>query len=142
MASAGLVWDWTRCWTLASGEISGDRDAPVSRWSYTSPDGRQAVWLAQMAATPVLRWRASAGASPWFAESGFGATFTTNLYQTNRKRFSTSFNFGDHLAIGRNFGAQREHELALRIKHLSTAGIKQTNPGENFVQLRYVRKFH
>lgn len=137
----GLVWDWTLRWPLASGEISGYWDASVSRWTFTSPDGRQTAWLAQTAATPVLRWRANAGASPWFAEAGIGATFTTNVYQTDRKRFSTSFNFGDHIAIGCNVGAQREHELALRVEHFSNAGIKHPNPGEDFVQLRYVRRF-
>ena len=59
-----------------------------------------------MAATPELRWRANAGASPWFAEAGIGATFTTNLHQTDQKRFSTRFNFGDHLAIGHPDGSK------------------------------------
>jgi len=76
-----------------------------------------------------------------FFEGGVGVTFTTNVYETDRKRFSTSFNFGDHLALGRNFGARREHELSLRFEHYSNAGIKHPNPGENFVQLRYLRRF-
>ena len=48
------------------------------------------------------------------------------------------FNFGDHLAVGRSFGVQREHELALRVQHFSNGGIKEPNPGETFLQLRYV----
>lgn len=137
----GLMWDWSGRWPLAHGEVSGYWDASVSRWSYPSADGRRAAWLAQIGATPVLRWRANEGLSPWFAEVGIGATFTTNVYETSSKRFSTRFNFGDHLAIGRNFGPGREHELALRLEHFSNAGIKHPNPGENFLQLRYVRRF-
>lgn len=139
--AAGLMWDWSSRWPLAHGEVSGYWDASVSRWSYPSPDGRRATWLAQFGATPVLRWRANDGSSPWFVEAGVGATFTTNVYQTASKRFSTRFNFGDHLGVGRNFGPLREHEVAVRLEHFSNAGIKHPNPGENFMQLRYVHRF-
>jgi hypothetical protein len=74
-------------------------------------------------------------------EGGVGITFTTTLYETERKRFSTSFNFGDHIAVGRNFGERREHEISLRIEHFSNAGIKHPNPGENFLQIRYSYRF-
>lgn len=51
--------------------------------------------------------------------------------------FSTTFNFGEHLAVGRQLGATRHHEVALRVQHFSNAGIRQPNPGENLVQVRY-----
>jgi len=70
-----------------------------------------------------------------------GVTLMTTIYQTDRKRFSTSFNFGDHVAVGCSFGARREQELALRLEHFSNAGIKRPNPGESFVQLRYSLRF-
>ena len=73
--------------------------------------------------------------------AGVGLTATSSVYQTRQKHFSTSFNFGTHLAIGRSFGERREHEVSLRIEHFSNAGIKHPNPGENFVQLRYARRF-
>ena len=63
------------------------------------------------------------------------------LYETDRKRFSTTFNFGDHLAVGRNFGQRSEHELSLRLQHFSNGGIKHPNPGEDFIQLRYAYRF-
>jgi len=37
--------------------------------------------------------------------------FTTNEYQTDRKRFSTSFKFDGHLTVGRHFGAEHDQEL-------------------------------
>lgn len=137
----GLTWDWNRRWDLWSGEITGYWEGSISQWSYPSAESRRTAWLAQVGAIPVFRYRPDAGASPWFFEAGVGVTFTTNVYETDRKRFSTSFNFGDHLAVGRNFGAHREHELALRFQHFSNAGIKHPNPGENFVQIRYLRRF-
>jgi lipid A 3-O-deacylase len=41
------------------------------------------------------------------------------------------------VAIGRRFGASKEHEVMLRLQHFSNAGIKHPNPGEDFLQLRY-----
>jgi lipid A 3-O-deacylase len=139
--SAGFVWEWARQWALGPVRLSGYHEAAVAMWSYPDAAGRRTAWLGQVGVTPVLRLRPDDGASPWFAEVGVGLTFTTALYETQRKRFSTSFNFGDHIGVGRNFGVTREHELALRIEHFSNAGIKSPNPGENFVQLRYSYRF-
>nr|WP_311732042.1 acyloxyacyl hydrolase [Variovorax paradoxus] len=53
----------------------------------------------------------------------------------------TRFQFTEQLGIGRNFGAQGEHELSLRLRHFSNAGIRKPNPGENFVRVRYLYRF-
>jgi lipid A 3-O-deacylase len=138
----GLTWNWGRGWTVGLFRLSGYWEASISEWSYPEMGDRKHAWLGQIGAIPVFRFRPDDGESPWFGELGVGATFTTNLYQTDRKRFSTTFNFGDHIAIGRNFGDRQEHEIALRVEHFSNAGIKHPNPGENFVQLRYSYSFH
>ncbi len=141
-ATAGLNWNWGREFQLGNAHITGYWEASVSQWSYPTTDVRRTAGLVQLGLIPVFRWRPAQGASPWFAEAGIGATLTTVAYQTDRKRFSTRFNFGDHLAVGRSFGRgygrERRHELSLRLEHFSNAGIKQPNPGENFVQLRYL----
>lgn len=139
-ATAGLNWDWGRELSLGTARITGYWEASVSQWSYPAADVRRTAGLLQLGLIPVFRWRPNAGTSPWFGEAGIGATLTTVAYQTDRKRFSTRFNFGDHLAVGRSFGAARAHELSLRLEHFSNAGIRQPNPGENFVQLRYLYK--
>ncbi len=139
-ATAGLNWHWGREFHLGSARIGGYWEASVSQWSYPSADVRRTAGLVQLGVIPVFRWRPGQGTSPWFGEAGIGATLTTVAYQTDRKRFSTRFNFGDHLAVGRSFGLTRAHELSLRFEHFSNAGIKQPNPGENFVQLRYLYK--
>jgi lipid A 3-O-deacylase len=139
-ATTGLNWNWGRDLRLGTAHISGYWEASVSQWSYRTADARRTAGLVQLSLIPVFRWRPAQGASPWFAEAGIGATLTTVAYQTDRKRFSNRFNFGDHLALGRSFGRTRAHELSLRWEHFSNAGIKQPNPGENFVQLRYLYK--
>lgn len=139
--AGGLDWDWQAQWALGGGRLSGYWEVSVSGWSYPTPDGRRTAWLGQVGVVPVLRYRPENGVSPWFYEIGIGATVTTTLYESERKRFSSNFNFGDHLAVGRSFGPQNRHELALRFEHFSNAGLKQPNPGENFIELRYTRRF-
>jgi lipid A 3-O-deacylase len=139
-ATAGLNWNWGRQFQVGTAQITGYWEASLSQWSYPTADVRRTAGLIQLGVIPVFRWRPGQGSSAWFAEAGIGATLTTVAYQTDRKRFSTRFNFGDHLAVGKSFGAARAHELSLRLEHFSNAGIKQPNPGENFVQLRYLYK--
>lgn len=64
-----------------------------------------------------------------------------SAYGSREKRFSTSFNFGDHIGVGLPLGEGDRQEVVLRIQHFSNGGIKRTNPGENFLQLRYVARF-
>jgi lipid A 3-O-deacylase len=139
--TAGAAWDWTRQWKLGRGQISGYWEVSVSQWSFLAADARRTAWLGKIGLIPVFRYRPSGGESPWFFEAGVGLTLTTSLYQTNRKRFSTHFNFGDHIALGRNFGRRDAHELSMRAQHFSNAGIKRPNPGEDFLQVRYAYRF-
>jgi lipid A 3-O-deacylase len=140
--TTGLMWDWDRRWALGGGELSGYWELSVSGWSYPTADGRKDAWLGQVGLIPTFRYVPDAGRAAWFLELGVGVTAMTTLYETQRKRFSTSFNFADHVAAGVTFGATRQHELALRLQHFSNAGIKHPNPGENFWEVRYVHRFH
>jgi lipid A 3-O-deacylase len=139
--AAGLIWDWERRWPVGSGSLTGYWEASLSEWSYPSMDGRRSATLGQVGLIPVFRYRFSDEPATWFAEVGIGVTLMTTVYETQRKRFSTAFNFGDHIAIGRSFGESGRHELALRLEHFSNAGISEPNPGQNFVQLRYTYRF-
>ena len=135
--SAGLIWDlpWQRDW--AGGRLAAYVEASAAHWSIEQVDGsRQQAAVTQIGLTPVLRWQATG--SPWFVEGGIGLNLIGPTYRAGRKRFSTAFNFGDHLAFGRQLGAR--DELALRVQHFSNADIKQPNPGEDFVQLRWSRR--
>jgi lipid A 3-O-deacylase len=116
-------------------------EASASRWSTRDGHPAEHGVLAQFAAIPVLRYHFDDGGSPWFVEGGIGATVTSSVYRSGQKRFSTAFNFGDHLGVGYAFGTTRRHEIVLRTEHFSNAGIEHPNPGQNFLQLRYAYHF-
>jgi lipid A 3-O-deacylase len=59
---------------------------------------------------------------------------------TRTLRFHPDACLGDHVGIGCEFGAVRRREAALRIEHFSNAGVDHPNPGDNFVQLRWVAR--
>lgn len=136
-ATLGLTLPWNNWRTeLWGSEVRGHWDVYVSRWSFDAAAG-QPSHTVLLGVTPTLRLRPDQGRSPWFIEGGIGATVASDRYITVHKEFSTRFNFASHVGFGVNFGEQRRHELSLRVQHLSNAGIKSPNPGENFVQLRY-----
>lgn len=91
--------------------------------------------------TPTIRLRMQEGRSNWFLEGGIGLSYSDVPYRTNSKKFSTRLNFADHLGLGYSFGPQRNQEIVLRMQHYSNGGIEKPNPGENFLQLRYVHTF-
>jgi len=132
-------WPWQQHWRYAT--LSGYFEADVGRWTSDVNGQERTVYTTQAGLTPVLRVRPSGRASPWFAEAGVGANLILPLFHSGDKSFSTEFNFGDHFALGRDFGSRGQHELALRIEHFSNAGINHPNPGENFGQVRYSWRF-
>jgi len=136
----GAVWPWAWRKQAAGGEFSAITEAYVSYWKADALGGGRHS-LTQIGLVPLLRYRPDQGRSPWFAEAGIGISTTNHRYVTPDKQFSTRFNFVDTIGAGRSFGAQGQHELGLRIVHMSNAGIKHPNPGENFLQLRYAVKF-
>jgi lipid A 3-O-deacylase len=141
--AAGATWDWGWHRHSAFGVLSGYSEMSFGRW-ITDVGGGGSAWETQVGITPVVRLRSGADdgwTRNWFAEIGVGANVILPIYRSKEKRFSTTFNFGDHLAIGREFGARHQHELAVRVQHFSNGGIDEPNPGENFVQLRYSRRW-
>jgi lipid A 3-O-deacylase len=142
MYIAGVTYDWSWRRPLWNGVVTGYWEGSFGRWTSDLPNGmRSSAWITQLGLTPVLRWSMSESPSTWFAEAGIGANVLLPVYRSSDKSFSTAFNFGDHLAVGRTFGEAGRHELALRVQHFSNAGIKHPNPGENFVQLRYSLRY-
>ena len=135
----GAAWPWAWQRQLRSGGVTGYWEASLGRWSTTRDDLRSSAWVTQVGVTPVLRWHPRRWGGDWYLEGGIGANLMLPIYRSRDKQFSTAFNFGDHVAIGRRFGVASRHEIALRVQHFSNAGIKEPNPGEDFVQLRYMR---
>ena len=80
-------------------------------------------------------------ASRWFFDLGIGFSLTDRHYANRRREMSTRYNFASHAGAGLWLDAERRHAFVLRIQHVSNAGIKRPNPGENFLQLRYQASF-
>ena len=139
-ASVGLTWPWAWKSSLVGTEVSGLTEASVSHWSApTAVGGRRG--FTQVALVPMFRFRPDQGRSQWFGEAGIGISAMDHHFVTTDKQFTTSFNFVDVLGVGRSFGASRAQEIGLRLQHVSNAGIKSPNPGQNFLQLRYATSF-
>ena len=126
---------------LWSGELRGHWDLSLSRWSFDGIAGRSSTLV--LGVVPTLRLRPDQGRAAWFGEAGMGGTLANRRYRarTEIHSFSTRFNFSTHLGLGVNLGVRRQHELLLSVEHVSNAGIKEPNPGLNFVRLRYALHF-
>jgi lipid A 3-O-deacylase len=139
--TAGLMWQWERRWPLWGGELGGYWELALGHWQSTRQHGSPYAIVTQLGLTPTWRWRPQAGTSPWFVEAAIGINVMTPIYENRDRRFSTAFNFGDHVAIGRHLDARGRHEIALRYEHFSNGGVRRPNPGENFWQLRYAARW-
>ena len=69
------------------------------------------------------RWRPMGGSDAW----------------DQNVSFSTRFQFGDHLGVGVRRG---QYDIGLRLQHLSNAGLRNPNPGVNFLQLHLAYELH
>lgn len=125
-------WQWEKQYRY--GHISGQWQGELARWHSDSQNSTQ------LGVTPALRWRPNGWDNGWFVEGGIGVNVIFPKYDTRKKEFSTTFNFGDHIAIGKRFGADQQHEWSLRFQHFSNGRIKNPNPGENFLQFRYTHR--
>lgn len=133
----GATWYLPWHFDFSMGTVTAYVEASVGRWhTEDGKGGGTTAWPTQIGAAPVLRLY-PAHAANWFAEISVGPNYIVPIFHSGEKRFSTEFNFGDHAAIGRRFGAS---EVSLRIEHFSNAGISHPNPGENFLQLRYAHR--
>jgi hypothetical protein len=137
--TAGLIWNLGK--DGLNERWSVYLEGSVSRWQSRGGHATDHGVLAQLALIPVVRYRFDEGRAPWFVEGGIGATVTSSVYRNLDKHFSTAFNFGDHLGVGYAFGPAHKDEIVLRAEHFSNGGIKQPNPGQNFLELRYVHRF-
>ena len=135
----GLTWDWGWRSQSAVGTVTGYTELGLGRWETrgrASDEGFSTVGV-----TPMLRLYPQGMDAGWFAEAGIGANAISPHYRNGTREFSTTFNFGDVLGVGRRFGRNNAHELVLRIEHFSNAGISHPTPGENFAQVRYAFRF-
>ena len=124
----GLQWQWGRRWLEGGGwHLGGYWDLQAGQWN----NGHD-YW--DLGITPVFRYQRSSGAARPYVEGAIGFHLLSDLRITSGRRFSTNFQFGDHLGAGVRFGP---HDVGIRIQHVSNGGIARPNPGINFLVLRY-----
>lgn len=137
----GAVLPWSR---TGAGPVNGRSfawDLFASQWRAPQAMGDGRRGYAQLGAIATWRYRFDRGGSPWFVEGGLGGTLMNHVYRTPDRSFSTAFQFTEVLGLGRSFGERGEHELSVRLQHVSNGGIRKPNPGANFVRLRYLYRF-
>jgi lipid A 3-O-deacylase len=141
LAGVGLVWDWDFERMRRKSELTAHTELLVNHWR-TDALGGGHQGLTQFVLLPSLRMRLDRGRSPWFIELGIGASWLSEAFETPDKRFSTRWNFYDMLGVGYSLGGvDGTHEVGLRWTHTSNAGIRKPNPGQDFLQVRFVHRF-
>lgn len=138
---AGVQWDWANRWFQSNGTHLGgywDATAAVIRENRYKNIVGDTANLIDLGITPVLRFQRDTKLGP-YAEAGIGAHVFSHLYDNNGRRFSTAFEFGDHIGIGYVFS--NHLELALKVQHFSNGGIKHPNSGANFAVAKVAYRF-
>jgi lipid A 3-O-deacylase len=87
--------------------------------------------LQDVGLTPTFRYGHEHGG---YFDFGIGFHVLSETRISEQIEFSTKFQFGDHFGIGYRFN---RYDMSVRLQHLSNAGIKNPNPGINFLQLRF-----
>jgi lipid A 3-O-deacylase len=128
MGRIAIQWDWNQRWFLG-----GYWDLGLGYWRADALPGQNEE-IVEIGFTPVFRLQRNSLDGP-YAELGIGAHLLSRT-QIGDRRFSTKFQFGDHIGFGYRFGAKREWDLGYRFQHLSNASIKKPNDGINFHQVR------
>ena len=125
-------WDWDTRWALGKGWIaSGFWETGLG---YLQGDGAGKQGLRELGFTPVFRLRS--GVSRFFLEGGIGVHFLSHTHLNNRIDLGSSFQFGDHIGFGWNFGEKDAYEVGYRLQHLSNAALVPPNDGLNLHLIR------
>jgi lipid A 3-O-deacylase len=129
---AGAQWNWQKRWfTERSWTLGAYWDVQVGRWTGTTDD----LW--DFSVTPVFRLERARRANYFpYAEAAIGFHLLSDIRVSPQRRFSTNFQYGDHLGVGVRYGERFRYDLGVRLQHLSNGGLRRPNPGINFWQLR------
>ncbi|HYD79260.1 MAG TPA: acyloxyacyl hydrolase [Paucimonas sp.] len=136
----GAQWRWDAAWFKSNGtHLGGYWDATLSQWRGTRYQGRDATQsLTDIGFTPVFRFQNDSKRGIYY-EGAVGVHYLSRIYDVNNRKFSTRFQFGDHIGIG--YVTNDGWDVALKIQHFSNGSIKKPNPGANFIILKAGREF-
>jgi hypothetical protein len=140
MARIAAQWQWSKRWLQGQAwHVGGYWDLSVAQWErdQATPGDRKQV--TEIGLTPVFRLQGN-DLRGLYLEGGIGAHLLSAT-QLGDKRFSTAFQFGEHLGFGYRFGVRGAMDVSYRYQHLSNADIKKPNDGINAHQLRLLYWF-
>lgn len=134
LARVGLQWQWQKRWfDSGNRHVGGYWDLSAGRWSGNTVAGQNND-IVDVGFTPTFRWQSN-NLQGFYVEGGIGAHYISRT-SLGGKRFSTQFQFGDHLGFGFRFGPKAAFDLGYRFQHLSNGSIKRPNDGIDFHQIR------
>jgi lipid A 3-O-deacylase len=134
MARVGVQWGWKSRWFQGgSWHVGGYWDLALGQWRHKFLPGSNED-ITEIGLTPVFRLQQNNLKGPYL-EAGIGVHLLSRTSLAN-KRFSTRYQFGEHIGVGFRFGARSAFDLGYRFQHLSNADIKRPNDGISFHQLR------
>ena len=134
MGRVALQWDWSKRWFQGeSWHLGGYWDLGLGYWQRDVQPGQNGD-ITEIGLTPVFRLQPNDLKGP-YAELAVGFHLLSHT-SLGEKRFSTAFQFGDHVGLGYRFGAKGAFDVEYRFQHLSNASIKHPNNGINFNQIR------
>jgi hypothetical protein len=124
---AGLQWHGHDNWfEHTNWHVARYIDLAFGGWN----NGHQTVY--DLGFTPVFRLERAKGQP--YLEAAIGFHAISNLEFDSGHETSTRFQFGDHIGVG--FWLDNRNDLTFRLQHLSNGGIRNPNPGINFIQIR------
>jgi len=134
MGRIAVQYDWKQRWFQGSTwHLGGYWDLGIGQWHHGAT-GSQNADITEIGITPVFRLQPNSLQGP-YVEAAIGAHFLSHT-SIGERRFSTSFQFGDHVGAGYRFGPKGAYDLSYRYQHLSNGGVKRPNSGMNFNQIR------
>lgn len=120
-------WDWDKRWSLGQGWIAHGFWEANAGYLQGDRAGGEDIW--DIGLTPVFRLRS--GLSRFYLEGAIGVHFLSKTRVNNGRGLGSSFQFGDHIGFGWNFGTKDRYDLGYRFQHISNADIKDPNNGLN-----------
>jgi lipid A 3-O-deacylase len=127
--------DWQKQWFRGNEwHVGGYWDLGVGQWHRGGVSAGQNKDITEIGLTPVFRLEQN-DKRGLYGEAGIGFHLLSRT-SIGEKRFSTAFQFGDHIGVGYRFGAKGAYDVSYRYQHLSNGGIKNPNSGINFSQVR------
>src|SRR5258707_9171931 len=120
----GLQWKQEPAWLAGHTNWSLYWDATLGAWEGDLGS------VSETALTPTFRF---SGGNGLYLDTGVGVHLLSETRISGLLEFSTKFQFGNHLGAGYRHG---RYDASVRLQHLSNAGLRNPNPGINFLQIR------